>query len=71
MSRQMKFLQISTRIRERVDLRRIPHEALDRLLAEDGIDFREWLLNLEDLASGRLKIDREGGRFSIDGRCYP
>lgn len=66
----MKFLRISTKLRERVDLRRISHEAMDRLLAEDGVALAEWIRNVEDLTSGQLVIHRESGQVSINGQCF-
>lgn len=58
MSKQLKFLQVSTLLRTRVDLRKIPMRRLDELLAEHNHSGRvDFVRSVEAILSGEVKID--------------
>jgi len=58
MSKQLKFLQVSTLLRANIDLAKIPMRRLDDLLSEHNLSGKvDFVRSVEAILSGKVKID--------------
>jgi hypothetical protein len=70
MSKQLKFLQVTTLLRGAVDPEATSQPRYEALLKADSSEMKELILNIQDLISGELVVRRETGQVSIGGQCF-
>ena len=69
MTKCLKFLRVATLLRGNVDPDKISIERYEEILSEKDPTVRDNLvIVIEQVLSGRIKIDLKTERVSIDGR---
>lgn len=71
MSKQLKFLQVSTLLRSEIDPEKVSHQRYDELLSGCDVHARDNLIKVvEAVLSGQIEIDLDKKAVFIDSMPY-
>lgn len=70
MSKQLKFLQVSTLLRTYIDPEKVSHERYDELLSSDVTVQADFVRSVQAVLSGEVKIDFGVKEVTFDGKVF-